>query len=73
MVVPLNGEQTAPANPQGSERKFVKRSKYISHEEKVERRIELEFEELFDDKQDVMEVEEIRKKYKSLMKGYLSK
>jgi hypothetical protein len=61
--VPFNGEQTAPANPQGTERKLIKRSKYISPEEKVERRIELEFEELFDDKQDVMEVEEIRKKY----------
>jgi hypothetical protein len=61
--VPLNGEQTDPANPQGTERKLIKRSKYISLEEKVERRIEIEFEELFDDKQDVMEVEEIRKKY----------
>ena len=71
--MPFNGEQTAPANPQGTERKLIKRSKYISPEEKVERRIELEFEELFDDKQDVMEVEEIRKKYKSLMKDFLSK
>jgi hypothetical protein len=61
--VPFNGEQTAPAKPQGTERKLIKRSKYISPEEKVERRIELEFEELFDNKQDVMEVEEIRKKY----------
>ena len=61
--MPFNGEQTAPANPQGTERKLIKRSKYISLEEKVERRIEIEFEELFDDKQDVMEVEEIRKKY----------
>ena len=61
--MPLNGEQTDPANPQGTERKLIKRSKYISLEEKVKRRIEIEFEELFDDKQDVMEVEEIRKKY----------
>jgi hypothetical protein len=61
--VPLNGEQADPANPQGTERKLIKRSKYISLEEKVKRRIEIEFEELFDDKQDVMEVEEIRKKY----------
>jgi|LauGreDrversion4_2_1035121.scaffolds.fasta_scaffold278762_3 hypothetical protein len=35
--------------------------------------MELEFEELDDDKQDVMEVEEIRNKYKGLMKGFLSK
>jgi hypothetical protein len=72
--VPFNAQQQpAPANPQGTERKMVKRSKHISPEEKVERRIEIEFEELLEDKKDVMEVEEIRKKYESLMKAYLSK
>lgn len=71
--MPFNAEQAAPAYPQGTERKMVKRSKYISPEEKVERRIELEFEELLDDKKDVMEVEEIRNKYESLMKAYVSK
>ena len=44
----------------------------MSHEEKVTRRLELEFEELDDEKQDVMEVEEIKKKWDSVMKPFLS-
>ena len=44
----------------------------MTHEEKVGRRLDLEFEELDDEKQDVMEVEEIKKKWGSVMKSYLS-
>lgn len=71
-VVPLNGE-TVPKNTQAeSQRRIVKRSRYLTHEEKVGRRLDLEFEELDDEKQDVMEVEEIKKKWGSVMKSYLS-
>lgn len=46
---------------------------HIDNDEKIRLRLELEFESLDDERQDVMDVEEIKAKQDRLMRRFISK